>query len=1074
MIEIDEALRLGIDLGIGSCGWALIRYLDGEDERQGEIVAMGARTWDVPETDKERTPTNQLRGTARRMRRVLKRRRQRMAESRTLFVETGLLESARPDALKIAELDPWDLRAEGLQRQLTGPEFAVALGHIAKHRGFKSNSKRGRGANAADESSKMLAAIDATRERLGRYTTVGQMFARDEAFAGRKRNRDGNFDRSILRDDQAAEVGELFKAQRKLGNPLATADLEERFAEIAFFQSPLRDSDDRVGECQFESGEKRAARHAPSFERFRFLSRLTALRVGPGGRMLEPVEIAQAESEFGKNKKFSYANLRKLLKLDPSVRFAGVPQPDESRDLVARSGNAAEGTASLRVRIEDGGGEIAWHSLSANAPEKLDAAAAVITFRDDLDSIRRGLTEIGFEKPVLAALMAGVEDGKTFASFKGAGNLSVTACKKINCGLRNGLDYDKSRERAGYLHSARPSLAGSGFLDRNLWRSMRTIVDEITNPIARKAVTEAHKQIKALLEQYGLPGKIHVELARDLGKSKEERDKISSGIDKRNNEKDRLRVEFNKAVGCDPSGPEDLLRFELWKEQNNRCLYTDKYIDPSFIVSGRNDVQIDHILPWSKSADDSFKNKTLCFTKANSDKKGRIPFDWAATEPEQLNWEQFVSRVESNKNIKRYKKRNFLLIDDTILIKKFRERNLNDTRYACRLLLYTLNALYPKEPPKAGESGEQRRRVYARPGPLTDRLRRTWGIQDLKKELNENRVRDDRHHALDALIVAATTESALVRLTKAFQEAESKGWHRDLLPRTRSSVGFDLPWPKFVAEARKWMGDDENGRPMIFVSRAERRRARGEAHGATIRAIGEYEGREAIYERKPVAKLKIEDLALVKDPERNGEVIAELRRWIAAGKPASAPPLKRFGGLKEEARTEPIRKISVRSSKKADVLVRDGAADRGEMTRVDVFRKQNKRGWFEYFLVPIYPHQVFDKEGWSEPPNRAIQANMDEDKWPEINDSFEFCWSIYPLSLIEIVKPDGELILGYSRGVSRSTGAFTVSPPHTLQEMRPGIGARTLASLKKFTVDRLGRRFEIERETRSWRGAACT
>ncbi len=1038
---IQDELRLGLDLGIGSCGWAVIRQW--KDEREGEIVAMGSRTFDVPETAKERTPTNQLRRTARGMRRVLKRRRHRMAEVRRLFAEAGLIESVGSNALKLAGLDPWDLRAEGLERALTGPELAVALGHIAKHRGFKSNSKRDRGANAADESSKMLAAIGVTRERMARYRSVGEMFARDAAYAGRKRNRDGNFDRSVLRDDQAAEVRALFAAQRRFGSAVATSDLERAFAEMAFFQRPLRDSDDLVGPCPFEPGEKRAARRAPSFERFRLLSRLAALRVGTGRdeRSLTADQMGRAEADFGHHKKFSYTNLRKVLGLDAGLRFVGVAPADEKNDFVARSGNAAEGTASLRDAIVDGAGELAWLSL-LNAPETLDAMAAILTFRDDLDSIRQGLAGLGLDEPVLAALARGVENGR-FAVFKGAGHLSAVACRKIVPFLRERLVYSEACARAGYDHAARP----------------KTDLAAVNNPVARKALIEALKQVKAIVAEFGLPGAIHVELARDVGKSKDERDEIKSGIEKRNKVKDRLRDEFLDTVGAAPAGPEDLMRFELWKEQGGRCVYTDRAIDPHSIVASDNAVQVDHILPWSRSGDDSFVNKTLCLASANQEKKGRTPFEWFGTDDRR--WEHFVATVEGVKGMKGRKKRNYLLRDATVLVEKFKPRNLNDTRYACRLLLDALKDLYPKDDLKPDQHGELHRpvRVLARPGPLTDRLRRAWGVQALKKGPDGKRVADDRHHALDALIVAATTNSALIRLTKAFQDAEALGSHRDF-------SGFPPPWPGFVEAARAAF-------EQVFVSRAERRRARGEAHGATIRAVGEEDGKQVVYERKAVDKLTLKDLDLLKNPERNKEVIAELRRWIEAGKPASAPPVKRFGGKTEEAHCEPIRKVSLRTNKKPDVLVRDGAADRGEMTRVDVFKKKNKRGIDEYFLVPIYPHQIFDAEGWPGPPDKAVVQSRPESEWSVITGEHEFCWSFYPLCFVLVELPDRG-IEGYFRGLDRSTGAIHLSRQTSNDDLVRSIGVKTAKSVRKFAIDRLGRRFEIRQETRTWRGAACT
>lgn len=1025
VMSIREDLTLGIDLGIGSCGWAVIRGGDGD----GEIVGLGVRTFDVPETDKKRTPTNQLRRQHRGMRRVIRRRRQRMNELRSLFLKSELTELAGKNSLKINGLDPWQLRAEGLDRRLSGPELAIALGHIGRHRGFRSNSKRDRGANAPNDASKMLKAIEETRAKLAGWRTVGELFACDPDFAVRKRNRDSDFSRSILRDDLEREVKLLFDRQRALGSRLALPQLETDFLQIAFSQRPLQDSEGLVGWCPFEPDERRSARRGYSFELFRLLSRLAALRVASGRdeRPLGAAEIQRIEGRFGEQKTITYRTLRKLLGLQDHERFLGISREDEKRDFVARSGGAAEGTAALREVIVEAAGEVAWLSL-LNAPETLDAIAAVTTFRDDIGSIGRGLDGIALDLPIVAAIIRAIDGGRALQSFKGAGHISAKACRAIIPHLRNGLVYSAACAAAGYDHSARP----------------QTKLEDIRNPVAKKALIEAVKQVKAIVEVFGLPGAIHIELAREVGKSKEERDEISQGIERRNNEKDRLRDEFLSVVGMPVHSGEDLLRYELWKEQKGRCLYTDQQILPHMIVATDNSVQVDHILPWSRSGDDSFINKTLCFAGANQEKRGRTPFEWIVRHlKDEERWARFSAVVEATAGMKGRKKRNLLLKDASLLEEKFRPRNLNDTRYACSLLGSELQALYPKE---------KQRRIFARPGPLTDRLRRAWGIQDLKKNEDGVRIGDDRHHALDALIVAATTEGALKRLTLAFQQAEATGSHRDF-------SGFELPWSGFIEEARTKLAN-------VFVSRAERRRARGEGHAATIRSIGETEQGPVVYERKGVSALTAGDLTRIKDADRNHKLIEALESWIDAGKPKDSPPLSPKG--------DPIRKVRIATNKKVDVLVREGAADRGEMARVDVFRRKNRRDEWEYFLVPIYPHQVFDKSDWPQPPNRAVQAYKDEEGWPVIGEEHEFLWSLHPLSLLSVEKSDGLRAEGYFRGMDRSTGAISISPHWTLHQASRGIGAKTLRTFQKFAVDRLGGRFEIRRETRTWRGAACT
>ncbi|MBX3497874.1 MAG: type II CRISPR RNA-guided endonuclease Cas9 [Alphaproteobacteria bacterium] len=1013
---LRESLTLGIDLGIASCGWAMI---EGADSGDGRIIAMGVRCFDAPETAKERTPTNQIRRQNRLMRRVIKRRRQRMNGVRALLKSHGLLTDDSKKVLAMG-LNPWTLRAEALNRPLEGPELAVALGHIAKHRGFKSNSKRDRGKNANEESSKMLGAIERTREHLKDWRTVGEMFAKDATYAARKRNRDGNFDRSILRDDLEREVVLIFDRQRRMGNAIANPDLQRQFIETAFFQRPLQDSDDRVGFCPFESDERRAAKHSPSFERFRLASRLCTLsvRYAGGERTLTAGEISLAMADFGApGIKLTYKRLRGLLKLGDGDSF-DVPREEEGkREIASRSSDQAAGTKAFRNVLGD-----AWKTL-LNQPDKVDRAAAIITFREAPESIRKGLEEIDFEPLVLEALMKGVVEGD-FATFRGAGHISAKAARNILPHLMRGLVYSEACTASGYDHARRPE----------------TDLSAIGNPVARKALGEAVRQVRAIVREYGLPGAIHIELARDVGKSKEERDKITSGIEKRNKAKDRLREEYRGTVGREAANAEDLLRFELWKEQAGRCFYSDSEIHPDWIVSSDNRVQVDHILPWSRSGDDSFINKTLCIAKENQDKKGLTPFEWFKQVRTEEAWEAFATRVETNKAFKGRKKRNYLLRDAKVLEEKFRPRNLTDTQYATRLLADMLRGMYPVD---------GSRRVFTRPGALTDRLRRAWGVQGLKKDKDGKRIPDDRHHALDALIVAATTEGALNRLTRAAQIEEERG-------SSRFIAKFPMPWPNFKEDVDALF-------PHIFVSRAERGRVRGEAHAATIRAIGKDENGPVVHERKSVETLNEKDLDRIKDAERNHRVVSALRDWVMAGKPKDRPPLSPKG--------DPIRKVSLTTNKKADVLIRDGAADRGEMVRVDVFRKPNRRGTTEYFLVPVYPHQVASKEDFPQAPSAYVRGGGEEEP---LTADHEFLFSLSQLSFLEIEKQDGTCIHGYFRALDRNTGAIKISPHDTLQAMITGIGARSLKVFRKFQVDRLGRRHEIQRETRTWRGVACT
>ena len=521
---------LGVDLGIASCGWAV---LEPDGETPG-IVAAGVRCFDAPLVDRTGEPKSAVRRGARGQRRVIRRRRQRMQSIRAVLHRFGLLDRPDKDALREAlrrvhrlpggeSATPWRLRAQAQDRLLSDDEFAIVLGHIARHRGFRSNSKRDAAANAADETSKMKKAMEQTREGLAKYRSFGEMIETDPKFSDRKRNRDKDYSHTPKRSDLEDELRSIFSAQRRFANPRATHELEGEVASAAFTQRPLQDSEDKVGPCPFEPGEKRTARHAPSFEMFRFLSRLANLRLSAGRTelALSPEQIARASRGFGEQKSVTFKTLRKLLDLDPNTRFVGIPKDKESWDVAARAGAAAAGTHALRETL----GDAPWNAFLKTS-ERRDRIAEVLTFREDIARIRDGFQQIGLEPLVVDRLAEAAQAG-AFADFRGAAHISAKAARNILPGLREGLAYSEACSRVGYDHAARPAVS----------------LDQINSPVTRRAFGEAIKQIRAVAREYGPIDTVHIELARDVGKSAEERRKLTDGIEDRNVEKERRREE---------------------------------------------------------------------------------------------------------------------------------------------------------------------------------------------------------------------------------------------------------------------------------------------------------------------------------------------------------------------------------------------------------------------------------------------------------------------------------------------------------------------------------------------------
>ncbi len=1028
---IDETLVLGLDIGIASVGSALLRH--GETP---EILFAGSRCFDPPENPKTRELENQKRREKRLLRRVIRRRAQRMAKVRSILVRAGVLSSTDPAAFHnrpgAAPPDPWRARAESLDRLLTESEFAAAILHIAKHRGFKSNSKSGQGDNAPDDDKKMLGAVQENRGLLARYVTVGQMVARDPKFAGRKRNKGGEYTHTFARDDLSSELAEIFKAQRRYGNKYATEALQQEVEEAVSFQRPLKDSEEMVGYCPFIDGERRSPKNAPSFEKFRFLAKLNTVKVrGPEGslRRLTAEELSKAVDGFGqRSKSITWNALAKTLGLGSGVAFDGVDEKRARGDVAA-----ASGSASATKTFFDILGPAGWNSVK-DRPEILDEAARVLSFRDDLTRIEEGLAEIPGLEPVLRTqLMEGVRSG-AFSRFSGAGHISAKAARAILPHLLERLVYSDACAAAGFDHTA----------------SRRAGLEDIRNPVVQRSLREALKQVETLIHRFqARPGRIIVELARDVGKSTRERDEIARGMEKRRRERaahrETMKTDLN--LDKDPS-EEELQRYELWKEQNYRCIYTDSVISPPDVLSDKT--QVDHVLPRSRSHDNSYANRVLCLTEANQEKKNRTPWEWKGADTAW--WDAFEARVGAM-NVKPYKKRLLKMTAFDERSSGFVKRNLNDTRYASRALLSGLQALYfqekPASPAPSTEGETQTRRLFARPGAVTALLRRAWGLDRLKDR------EDDRHHALDAMICAAArSEWLLNKLTVEYQTLETGG-------RSRWTPSVPTPWKGFERDALEAF-------ERVFVSRSEKRRGRGGLHKETVYAIGEEDGRKVTYERKAIANLTKADLARIKDAEVGNRPVAEaLRAWIEAGK-----PMKPEEALPRSPKGDPIRKVSLRRTGVSGFTINEGHVDNGDMVRVDVFAKPNKKGGDEFYLVPIYRHQVIDRLKWPSPPNRAIVAHKDEKDWVTIDDRFAFRFSLHSDCYVRAVKRNGEIVEGYYRYTDRSTGGAAISRHNVRGKLVSKVGMKTLSVFQKYEVDRLGQLHEILQETRTWHGVA--
>jgi CRISPR-associated endonuclease Csn1 len=252
----------------------------------------------------------------------------------------------------------------------------------------------------------------------------------------------------------------------------------------------------------------------------------------------------------------------------------------------------------------------------------------------------------------------------------------------------------------------------------------------------------------------------------------------------------------------------------------------------------------------------------------------------------------------------------------------------------------------------------------------------------------------------------------------------------------------------------------------LFVSRAPQRRNGGAAHKDTIYGQPERMKRTGgVTQKVPLSSLTQKDLDSLVDPHRNVKLYEAIAKRLEAhggkGDKAfpSSNPLRKPD--KEGNETGPIvRTVTKVIDKLSGIPVRGGIAKNDTMLRVDVFTKAGK-----FHLVPVYVHHRVTGL-----PNRAIVQAKDEEEWTLIDESFEWCFSLYPNDLVSIhIK--NETWLGYYASTDRSTGAISIwthDRNHAIGKdgLIRSIGVKTALKLEKFHVDTLGNIYPAPPEKR--------
>ena len=779
------AYILGLDLGARSLGWAAVVM----EENAGRFLGAGVRIFEAGvagslEAGREESRSAQRR-VARLARRQTRRRRQRARMLYRTLAGAGLLPAispapGRPEACEILAalnlLDgelrakfasspnvhqlPYLLRARALDHRLEPYELGRAIYHLGQRRGFVSNRKA-KAKEADEDRGEVYSGIHKLEAQLAGKRTLGEYLAGLDPAQERIRNRYTH--RKMYEDEFEA----VFAAQG-VYHPCLTPEFGGGLRRILFDQRPLQDSSELVGRCEWDPTQRRTQLWRPEYQRFRILQTANHLRVvSPDGepRPLDPEERQRLVEALESAREVAVSRAKKVIGIPANWKFS-VEGGGETK--FKGDGVAAQMRAQLGPVWEQAG--------PAERTAILEGLAAAGTDEDAAGFLasRCGLTA---DEARAAA--------ENIVLPSGYASLSLESLRKALPFLEQGLSVQEARQEAGFALTRTSAV-------HELLPPLHDAEIELRNPAVARALTEMRKVVNAVVRQWGKPGEIHIEMARELKRTQEQRRKDVKSNRDRESERERARRRINEEAGM----PSDHIRRReietalLYDECGGTCPYTGKPLGGlASILNGQAAVQIEHIIPRSISLDDSFSNLTLATVEANREKGNRTP--WEAYGADEVRFEQIIERVKTFRGAYARRKLERFQMKKTgkdELLAEFSSRQLNDTRYSSRVAAEYLGLLY------GGEISNEKRNILKATGQVTADLRGVWRLNEILSGDGSKSRDDHRHHAIDAAVLAVLSQGWIQRLSVAAENA----WRE----RKRRYGSVEPPWVGFKEELK--------------------------------------------------------------------------------------------------------------------------------------------------------------------------------------------------------------------------------------------------------------------------------
>ncbi|MFT4075091.1 MAG: HNH endonuclease domain-containing protein [Asticcacaulis sp.] len=990
MSEKDKRYRFAFDLGTNSIGWAVFELSAGL--APVSLTDAGVRMFSDSRDPKSGASLAEVRRAARTTRRNRDRYLQRRTFLMAELIKAGLMPAVDADRKALERLDPYDLRRKGLYEALNLHEFGRVLFHLNQRRGFQSNRIADSDTDGEDGKIKKAAAALNILMAANDCKTYGEFLAKrhDQRENVRIRLRGKNaktqYDFYPTRDMLKAEFNKLWTEQTK-HHPNLTPEWHSRLHEILFFQRPLKPP--LVGKCTFFPTEERLAKAHPLSQARRIYQHLNHLRLIVHGQ--PPVRLSKGDRD----------KLASVLLSGEDVTFkTGMHKhlglPAGTTSTLEESGKtdrlAGDQVAARLANPRKGPLRQTWGNL---------------TTEERADIVLR-LNSVQSEEALIAYLMAtyGLAEDTARATAnirlpEGHDNLGLTATTHILEALKaNVITYDKavkaafpdkhhSHERESEVFDQLPYYGE--VLQRHTLGGTLNPADKpdkkygrLSNPTVHVALNQLRRVVNGLVKEYGHPEQIVLELARDLKLSQKQKDELakSQKDNEKNNARRKAEIEALERVAT----PNTLMLMRLWEELGSpiqrSCVYTGRPISLEQLLSG--EVEIEHILPYSRTLDGTFANRTLAMRGANRSKRNMAPSEAY----QGMDYEAIRERARALPPNKRWRFEPEAMQRFEGEDRDFLTRQLNETRHLATLVRKYVIGIC--NDPNA---------VWVVTGQLTALLRARFGLNTILDNHPQNRA-DHRHHAVSACVVGIIDRAFLQRVSRVAGRHEHKD---DLTYITRN---VPEPFEHFRDHVKAQI-------KAIIVSHKPEHGLGGALHKDTNYGI--VTGADRVYgdvvRRKAIDALTWNEIEKVRDLKLRDQ-LQQIKHDVGQDAKALQTALSDFGD-----RTG-IRRVRI--FKKHEDLIRINNQKSGEAYRavipgsihhVDIV-EDNKGQWHGHF-VNMYEANQRD---WTP-------------AWKNVKESYKFVGKLFKGDIAEIEGKSGfkEIVKVYRINPSNNTIFFA---PH--------------------------------------------